>query len=92
MTNSKLTREERETIIRSSAADKEWEICTADPRVVRYLIRQGYAPMPDHQLSDPYLAFTVPFGRLRFLKREKRRPPGSPFDSHRHAVEAVCGT
>lgn len=88
----KLTKEERETVIRASAADSDWDVCTADPRIARYLMKQGYAPDPDHQFSDPYMAFRMPFGRLRFLKREKRKPSGRPFKSHRHAQEPVCGT
>ncbi len=86
----KLTREERETIIRCSAADQEWDVCTADPRIIRYLIRQRYVPEPDQQLSEPYVVFTVQFSRLRFLKREKRRPAERPFASHSHREEAVC--
>ena len=92
MTKSKLTREEQETVIRSSAADQQWDVCSADPRFIRYLMRQGYAPEPDHQFSDPYMAFKLPYNRLRVLKREKRQPTGRPFQSHRHAEEAVSST
>ena len=68
-----LTREEMETVIRSSAADKEWDIVTADPRMIRYLEKRGYKPKPDHQFQEPFVQFTVPFGRLRFLSTEKRK-------------------
>jgi len=89
MSTIKLTREELETVIRSSAADKEWDVCTADPRFIRYLMKQGYAPEPDHQLSDPYMAFTVPFNRLRLLKHEKRSTTKGSFLPGRHAPEPV---
>lgn len=92
MTEYKLTREEQETIFRTSAADKEWDICTADPRFIRYLIKQGYAPEADNQFSHPYMAFTVPFNRLRLLKREKRQPTGRPFESRRLAPEHVSSS
>lgn len=65
----KLTREEQETVIRSSAAEDGWDICSADPRVIRYLKRQGYDPAPDHQLSG-YLRCRVPFSKVRIRKRE----------------------
>jgi hypothetical protein len=38
----KLTREEMETIIRGNASSKEWDICTADPRMRRKIEKQGY--------------------------------------------------
>ena len=65
----KLTREEQETTMRASAADGEWDICSADPRFIRYLKRQGYEPVPDHQLSG-FVKFRVPFEKLRIRKRE----------------------
>lgn len=85
----KLSREELETTIRCSAAGREWDICTADPRFIRYLMKRGYLPEPDHQLSDPYMSFKVPFERLRFLKREKRQATGRPFKSQKHADSHV---
>ncbi len=68
-----LTREEQETVIRCSAADQEWDICTADPRMIHHLEKQGYSSVPDHQLSDPYVAFRIPFRSLRARKAEKRK-------------------
>jgi hypothetical protein len=65
----KLAREEQETTIRASAADEEWEICSADPRFIRYLKRQGYEPVSDNQLSG-FVRFQVPFKKLRIRKRE----------------------
>jgi len=65
----RLTKEEQETVIRCSAADQEWDVCTADPRFIRYLKRQGYEPEPDYQLGD-YLSCRVPFRRLRIRRLE----------------------
>jgi hypothetical protein len=59
-----LSREE--TVIRCSAADKVWDIVTADSRVKTRLRRAGYEGVPDHQLSAPYEKFEVPFKLVRF--------------------------
>jgi hypothetical protein len=37
----KLSRLEQETIIRASALDRQWEVVTADPRIIRKLEKQG---------------------------------------------------
>ena len=65
----RLTKAEQETVIRCSAADQDWDICTADPRFVRYLKRQGYEPAPDYQFGG-HMSCRVPFRKLRFGKRE----------------------
>jgi len=65
----KLTKSEQETVIRSSAADQEWDVCTADPRFIRYLKRQGYEPVPDRQCTD-YFSCRVPSTKVRIRKRE----------------------
>jgi hypothetical protein len=72
-----LSREEMETVIRCSVADQEWDIVTADPRMIRYLEKRGYQKIVDEQFKAPYFSFKVPFRRLRFLAKEKRigRPP-----------------
>jgi hypothetical protein len=62
-----LTRAELESVFRSSAADKEWDVVTTDPRMIRYLKRQGYDPKTDHQLSD-YVSCKVPFRKVRIRK------------------------
>jgi hypothetical protein len=67
-----LSREEMETVIRCSAADQEWDIVSADPRMIRYLEKRGYQKIVDEQLSAPYFLFKVPFRRLRFSAKEKR--------------------
>ena len=69
MTNKgRLTKEEQETVIRCSAADQEWDVCTADPRFIRYLKRQGYEPEPDYQLGD-YLSCRIPYRKRRISKK-----------------------
>ena len=87
MTPKPLTRDEQETIIRSSAADSEWDICTADPRIIRYLVKRGFKPSPDHQFSAPYQKFTVPFKKLRFSKAVSSRPTGKPFPKRETAQQ-----
>ena len=64
----RLTKAEQETVIRCSAADQDWDICTADPRFVRYLKRQGYEPAPDYQGRD-YLSCRIPYRKLRLSKK-----------------------
>lgn len=75
----KLTRDEMETVIRSSAADAVWDIVTADGRMKTKLRRAGYQPIADHQLSDPYQKYAVPFSRVRIGRAEKRKSTGNPF-------------
>lgn len=71
-----LNREERETVIRSAAVDQFWDCVTADERWIGYLTRMGYTPSPDHQFSDPYVHFTIPYRDLRVLRsgRVKQKP------------------
>ncbi len=68
----KLSQDEIETVIRCSAADKTWNIVTADPRVKLRLKRRGHVGNPDHQLSEPYERYTLPFDMVRFGRKEKR--------------------
>ncbi len=63
----KLTKAEQETVIGCSAADSEWDVCTADPRFIRYLKRQGYEPGPDHQFPG-HMSCKVPFRKLRIRR------------------------
>jgi hypothetical protein len=67
MSEINLTREEQETIIRSNAASKTWEVVTADPRIMRRMERQGYQADPR---KNPwgYVSFTIPFDRVKILK------------------------
>lgn len=72
MGDYKLTREEMETVILGNAASQEWQISTADSRIIRKLAKQGYQPGGRENPSG-YASFTIPYDRLRFLKAEKRR-------------------
>src|SRR4029434_30001 len=67
-----LTRREQDTIIRGSAADQTWEVVTADPRIIRKMEKQGYKPDPRKNPAE-YVSYTVPFGRIRILRGEKRK-------------------
>lgn len=75
-----LTREEQETVIRASVADSTWNVCTADPRIIRLMERQGYQP---DLRKNPwgYVSFTVPFDRVKIKPAVKRKPTGRPFQS-----------
>ena len=66
----RLSLEEQETIIRCSAADSEWDICTADSRIISKLKRSGYEPKPDHQFSAPFVKFTLPLNAITFWSRQ----------------------
>src|SRR6266699_3486748 len=44
-----LTREEQETLFRTSAADDYWEFYSRDPKFKRLLERRGYTVNVDHQ-------------------------------------------
>jgi hypothetical protein len=78
MPDYKLSREEQETVIRGNAASQEWEIVTADPRIIRRMAKQGYQPA---ERTNPwgYVSFTVPLDRVRILNAEKRKATGRPF-------------
>jgi hypothetical protein len=47
--NVNLTREEQETIIRTSAASKTWEVVTADPRIIR---KNGETGIPQRRTPE----------------------------------------
>jgi hypothetical protein len=68
----RLTKEEQETVIRCSAADQEWDVCTADPRMIRYLTKRSWTRQPDYQDST-FLFCRLPFAKLRVLRPEKRK-------------------
>jgi len=72
MSAYKLTREEMETIIRANAASQQWEIVTADPKIIRRMAKQGYQ---QDKRENPwaYVSFTVPFDRIAIKKAEKRK-------------------
>jgi hypothetical protein len=78
----KLTREEQETVINCSAADREWTVLTSDPRIIRKLERQGYRTIDAAKNPWGYQSYRVPFGRISIRKREtqartpRRMPAG----------------
>ena len=49
-----------------------WNICTADPRIIRRMEKQGYKP---DARPNPwgYVSFTLPFDRVRIAKAEKSK-------------------
>ncbi len=67
-----LTREEQETIIRGNAAIRQWEICTADPLIIRKMAKQGYK-RDERENPWGYVSFTVPFDRIKIARAEKRK-------------------
>ncbi len=72
MSDYKLTREEMETIIWGNAGSQTWDVCTADPRIIRRMEKQGYRP--DTQTNPwGYVSFTVPFDRMKIAKAEKSK-------------------
>jgi len=65
-----LTREERETIVRTSDADDGWIISTASPKYIRKFTKLGYQQSAATSGLDGYKDFTVPRNLVSF-----RRPP-----------------
>jgi hypothetical protein len=76
MPEYKLTREEQETCIIGNAASHEWDVCTADPKMIRKFKRQGYTP---EARKNPwgYVSFKVPFRRLTVRKAEPQKARGA---------------
>ena len=75
-----LSKEEQETIIRSSVADKTWDICTADPRIINKLKKRGYAPN-GNKTPFGYISFEIDFDRVRFGPAIKLKRPNA-FKTH----------
>ncbi len=73
---SKLSREERETVIRAGACDDEWDLWTSDLKTVRRLERLGYQPTKDHQGG---WSCRIPLHRLKVMHPERRKATGRPF-------------
>ncbi len=65
-----LTREERETILRTSDADDWWIVSTASPRFIRKFTKLGYGQSSTNLVLDGYRDFTIPRNLVAF-----RRPP-----------------
>ena len=77
MENFKLTSQEKETIIRGNAGSREWEVVTADPRIIRKMAKQGYRP---DERPNPwgYTSYTIPFAKVRIGKAISGKR-GKPF-------------
>jgi len=72
----KLSPEERETVFRCSAADKQWDIMTADSKMINKLTKRGYKPT---ERTNPwgYVSFCIDYDRVRIgpairVKKPKR--------------------
>jgi len=65
-----LTREEQETIVRTNAISKTWEVVTADPKIIRQLERKGWT-RDERKNPSGYYSFTI--DRLSFPRKEKRK-------------------
>lgn len=74
--NTHMTREEQETIIIGNADSREWEVCTADPKIQRKMERQGYKP---NGAKNPwgYQSFTLPYAKIT-IRRAKSAQGKSP--------------
>ena len=87
-TNYKPTREEMETVIRGNSGNPNWEIVTADPRIIRRMGKQGYKP-DDKPNPWGYVSFTVPADRVRIGKAEKTKrgfAAKKPVELHNNVV------
>jgi hypothetical protein len=75
MKEYKLSAEEKETVIRSSAADKQWDVMSADSRIINKLTKKGFKQT---QAKNPwgYVSFKIDFDRVRFgpATRVKKAP------------------
>ncbi len=87
MVTYRLSREEQETVINGNVASQTWDLITADPRIIRRMEKQGYTP---DQRQNPwgFVSFTVPFDRLRILRREKRRMSERQLENIKFALAA----
>jgi hypothetical protein len=67
-----LTREERETIVRTSDADDCWVISTASPKFIRRFTKLGY--QTDDRVLNPaeYRSFKVPLNLVTFRRPRKK--------------------
>ncbi len=83
--NVRLSREEQETIINGNAASQSWDVCTADPRIIRRMEKQGYKP-DERENPWGYVSFTVPFDRVRILRPEKRKLTAEQRESRMRAL------
>ena len=67
-----LTREERETIVRTSDADDGWIISTASPKYIRKFMKLGYRLSAATSDLDGYKDFTIPRNLVFFRRSPKK--------------------
>jgi hypothetical protein len=67
-----LSREERETIVRTSDADDGWLISTASPKYIRKFTKLGYRQSAATSGLDGYKDFTVPRNLVSFRRPTKK--------------------
>jgi hypothetical protein len=67
-----LTREERETIVRTSDADRCWVISTASPKYIRKFSKLGYPTDASCVKVAGYSCFIVPPNVVSFRRFRNR--------------------
>jgi hypothetical protein len=67
-----LSREERETIVRTSDADDGWLISTASPKYIRKFTKLGYRQSVATSDLDGYKDFTIPRNLVSFRRPRKK--------------------
>jgi hypothetical protein len=75
-----LTREEKETIVRTSDADNYWVISTASPRFIRKFSKLLYKTDDEALNPDGYQSFQVPLNLISFRRQ--------PKELTKHALDA----
>ena len=77
-----MTREEQETIFRTSAADDDWEFYSRDPKFKRLLERRGYSV-----IEDKYGLWSckIPLRALSVRRQAKPRIQREPTERQKEA-------
>jgi hypothetical protein len=71
-TEMTLTREERETIVRTSDADDGWVISTASPKFIRKFTKLGYREKSAGSDVEGYRDFAIPRNLVSFRRPRKK--------------------
>ncbi len=66
----KLSRQEQETVIRTSSADNFWDVWTCDPKFIRRFAKAGYEPTKQQHGT----VFTVPLNGLSIRSAKSLKP------------------
>ena len=77
----KLSRQEQETVIRTSAANKFWDVWTCDPKFIRRFAKAGY----ESRVEQHGTAITVPLNGLSIRSAKSLKPSRRLLD-HLHQV------